>query len=295
MLVLRQPGCRTNDRKATIEGNRAALTGSAAWLCFRSMVRVCVLFAAGTNCDNETAHAFRLAGAVPEAVHINVLKRRQRRLDDFDILTIPGGFSYGDYISSGRILANELRHNLREDIERFLAAGKLILGICNGFQVLVKCGLLPGFSRPFEPQSVTLDANDSFRYEDRWVHLQSEPSPCVFTSRFPDLGYLPVAHAEGKFIAKDPSVLARLTKQGQIVLRYVTATGDRANYPENPNGSAQGIAGICDPTGRVFGLMPHPERCTSPTHHPHWVRRRPGDYDGMYVFKNAVRYVEEHI
>ncbi|MEO0078356.1 MAG: phosphoribosylformylglycinamidine synthase subunit PurQ, partial [candidate division WOR-3 bacterium] len=186
------------------------------------MVRACVLFAAGINCDTETARAFRLAGAQAEVVHINRLRERRLRLDDFDILAVPGGFSYGDYIASGRILANELRHNLREDIERFLAAGKLILGICNGFQVLVKCGLLPGFTGPFESQNVTLDVNDSFRYEDRWVYLRTEPSLCVFTRGLPEVSYLPVAHAEGKFLAKNPGVLARLNEQRQTVLRYVT-------------------------------------------------------------------------
>lgn len=256
------------------------------------MVRVCVLFAAGTNCDAETAHAFELAGAKADTVHINRFRERHLRLDEFDILALPGGFSYGDYIASGRILANELRHSLREDIERFLNKGRLILGICNGFQVLVKCGLLPGFNHPFEPQSVTLDANDSFRYEDRWVNLKPEVSPCVFTVGFPEIGYLPVAHAEGKFVVRDSNTLARLKRQRQIVLRYVNAAGGPAGYPENPNGSVQDIAGICDPTGRVFGLMPHPERYTRFTHHPRWTRRMPSFPDGTLIFENAVRYVK---
>uniref|UniRef100_A0A7C4CDH3 Phosphoribosylformylglycinamidine synthase I n=1 Tax=candidate division WOR-3 bacterium TaxID=2052148 RepID=A0A7C4CDH3_UNCW3 len=258
------------------------------------MVRVCILFAAGTNCETETADAFEYVGAVAEVVHINRFRQRQCRLDGFDILVIPGGFSYGDYIASGRILANELRHSLKEEIEGFLAAGRLILGICNGFQVLVKCGLLPGLSHPFEPQSVTLDANDSFRYEDRWVHLRVEHSPCVFTRGLPDTAYLPVAHAEGKFAVGSSAVLDRLNRHGLVALRYVTAAGGRAGYPDNPNGSVQGIAGICDPTGRVFGLMPHPERYTRPTHHPSWSRKRPDSPHGVLIFENAVSYVKEN-
>ncbi|MEO0080235.1 MAG: phosphoribosylformylglycinamidine synthase I [candidate division WOR-3 bacterium] len=259
------------------------------------MVRVCVLFAAGTNCDAETAHAFEKAGARAETVHINRLKRRERTLDEFQILVIPGGFSYGDYIASGRVLANELKHNLKEDIERFIAAGKLILGICNGFQVLVKCGLLPAFERPFEPQSVTLDANDSGRYEDRWVYLRTEDSPCIFTRGLPRMVYLPVAHAEGKFIVKDQSVLTRLNLNRQVVFRYVDANGDLAEYPENPNGSIEGIAGICDRTGRVFGLMPHPERFIRIEHHPRWRRERLTKPGGIAIFENGVAYAQENL
>jgi len=259
------------------------------------MVRVCILFAAGTNCDGETAHAFRLAGAEPETIHINRLKSRERSIDGFHILVVPGGFSYGDYIASGRILANELRHNLAGDIERFLTAGRLVLGICNGFQVLVKSGLLPAFERPFETQSVTLDTNDSNRYEDRWVRLRTEKSVCVFTRNLREVVDLPVAHAEGKFIARSTDVLRRLSAAGQVVFRYVDSAGEPGEYPDNPNGSVEAIAGVCDPTGRVFGLMPHPERNVRREHHPAWRSEKLTRPDGIAIFENAVAYVKEKL
>lgn len=258
-------------------------------------VRVCILFAAGTNCDAETAYAFRLVGAQTEIVHINHLKSHRRGISGFHILAIPGGFSYGDYIASGRILANELRHNLANEIVGFLDAGGLIIGICNGFQVLVKAGLLPGFERHFERQSVTLDSNDSGRYEDRWVRLKVEPSVCVFTQGLSEFIELPVAHAEGKFLVSDNSILRRLSSNRQIVLRYVDASGYPGRYPDNPNGSIEGIAGICDRTGKVFGLMPHPERNIFREHHPDWRRRRLTRPDGIAIFERAVRYAKDNL
>ncbi len=252
------------------------------------MVRACVLFAAGTNCDAEAMHAFELAGATPERVHINQLKSGERRLADFQVLMIPGGFSYGDYIASGRILANELRFKLEEDLVEFHARKKPILGVCNGFQVLVKAGMLPAFDRLFEPQSVTLETNDSGRFEDRWVWLRTEPTGCIFTRGLPELIELPVAHAEGRFVA--PGVLPRLNAGRQVVFRYVTPGGDEAGYPENPNGSVQGVAGICDASGLVFGLMPHPERFVRREQHPRWHREPLTTPVGIRIFENAVRY-----
>ncbi|MEO0082655.1 MAG: phosphoribosylformylglycinamidine synthase I [candidate division WOR-3 bacterium] len=264
------------------------------------MVKACVLFAAGTNCDVETCHALELAGAKPERVHINQFKSGERNLAEFQLLVIPGGFSYGDYISSGRILANELKYYLAEDIERFCKQGKPILGICNGFQVLVKAGLLPGFERPFEPQTVTLDTNNSGRFEDRWVFLRTEPSRCIFTQGLPEVCELPVAHAEGKFITANEGVLKKLNDNRQVVFRYVSRYGEAAEYPDNPNGSVEDIAGICDPSGIVFGLMPHPERYTRPEHHPEWHRwsartRTPSELtrpQGIRIFENAVRHAQ---
>jgi phosphoribosylformylglycinamidine synthase len=258
------------------------------------MVKACVLFAAGTNCDQETAAALAMAGAQPEVIHVNRLLNREVTLDSFAILVIPGGFSYGDYIASGRVLANEIRHHLRQDLLRFHAAGKLVMGICNGFQVLVKAGLLPAFSEPFEPQSVTLDSNDSARYEDRWVHLEVLESPCPFTIGLSSPIELPVAHAEGKFLARDGGTIVRLRQSRQVVLRYVTRDGEPARFPENPNGSEDGIAGICDPTGRIFGLMPHPERFVRSEHHPAWQRGRATRVDGIRLFENAVAYAKTH-
>lgn len=254
-------------------------------------VKACVLFAAGTNCEHETKLALETAGARVDIVHINQLLENSRLLDDYRLLVIPGGFSYGDYVASGRILATELKERLRPQLTRFVDDGRLILGICNGFQVLVKAGMLPAFDSLFEPQIATLDANDSGRYEDRWVNLAVDPSPCVFTQGLEGLLELPVAHAEGKFVTKTPEVLRRLQTNRQIVLRYVTAEGQPARYPDNPNGSALGIAGICDPTGRIFGLMPHPERFVRPEHHPRWHRLRPSRIDGISIFVNALRYL----
>ncbi len=259
------------------------------------MVKVCVLFSAGTNCDEETAYAFNHVGAQAETVHINRLKENPALLRDYHIFVIPGGFSYGDYIASGRVLANEIKHNLAEEICRFLEKGKLILGVCNGFQVLVKCGLLPAVKKPFEPQSVTLDTNNSARYEDRWVYLKTENSPCVFTRNLPEIIYLPVAHAEGKFLTDSPATLRLLNANHQVVFRYVTADGKPAKYPENPNGSVEGIAGICDPSGRIFGLMPHPERYVIKQHHPRWHRENLTKPDGIVIFENAVNYVQKNL
>ncbi|MEO0071440.1 MAG: phosphoribosylformylglycinamidine synthase I [candidate division WOR-3 bacterium] len=259
------------------------------------MIQVCVLFAAGINCDEETIYAFELAGARAERVHINQLKSSPHLLRNYHIFVLPGGFSYGDYIASGKVLANELKHHLREEIEAFLQQGKLILGICNGFQVLVKCGLLPAFEKPFEQQKVTLDTNDSGKYEDRWVYLKIETSPCIFTKNLPEIIYLPVAHAEGKFVVDGVSTLKRLNANKQVVLRYVTAEGGVAKYPENPNGSVAGIAGICDPSGKVFGLMPHPERFVIKEHHPRWHREKLTKPDGICIFENAVNYAKKNL
>lgn len=264
-------------------------------------VKTMVLRAAGTNCDMETAEAFQRAGAEVRSVHINALVRGESHLEEVHILAIPGGFTYGDDIAAGRILANELRHNLTTSIQGFTEEGRLVLGICNGFQVLVKAGLLPNLNEEGEKQQVTLGWNDSGRYEDRWVFLKRElNSPCVFTRDLKEIIYIPVAHAEGKFVPRDKNVLRRLEENGQIVFRYANEQGEPAGYPWNPNGSVGHVAGLCDPTGRIFGLMPHPERHMLPTQHPRWTwQRYRGELgekgDGMAIFENAVRYVREHL
>jgi phosphoribosylformylglycinamidine synthase len=259
------------------------------------VTRVCILFAAGTNCDQESAYAFELCGASADVVHINRFRSGECTLADYQILLIPGGFSYGDYVASGRILANELKHFLRQQLERFIADGKLIFGICNGFQVLVTSGLLPAFEAPFEAQSVTLDTNDSGKYEDRWVNLKVEDSPCVFTKGIESPVYLPVAHAEGKFLTSSSQTLGRLQQNRQVCLRYTALDGEPPSFPDNPNGSEDGIAGICDPTGRVFGLMPHPERFIRREHHPHWHRARAVKPQGIAIFQNAVDYAKANL
>jgi phosphoribosylformylglycinamidine (FGAM) synthase-like amidotransferase family enzyme len=207
---------------------------------------------------------------------------------------IPGGFCYGDDIAAGRILGNQIRHHLSDTLQAFRDAGKLILGICNGFQVLLKTELLLPIDQAGPP--ATLTANDSGHLEDRWVRLATSGTKCVFLSGVAELE-LPVAHGEGKFVTRDEAALARLRDAGQLVLRYTAQVvdparrGSPASYPDNPNGAVDDVAGICDTTGRVFGLMPHPERFVDPTQHPTWTRgpeREVGE--GLAVFRNAVRY-----
>ncbi|NLX04010.1 MAG: phosphoribosylformylglycinamidine synthase I [Phycisphaerae bacterium] len=254
-------------------------------------VKVLVLRTAGTNCDGETAFAFEQAGAKAEMVHINRILESPEKLDAYQILAIPGGFSYGDDISAGKIFAVRLLHDLGRRLGDFVNRDRLVLGICNGFQVLVKAGLLPEVkpSEDFQ-QEVTLSDNDSGKFEDRWVWLKSYSDRCVFIE--PDrMIYLPIAHAEGKFIPKSEAVLERLKANGQIVFRYVDNKGQFGSYPISPNGSVDHVAGICDPSGRVLGLMPHPERHVKRTHHPHWTRLGEAhEGDGRVIFDRAVRY-----
>jgi len=251
-------------------------------------VRTLILRAPGTNCDVESAFALERAGAQVDLVHVNELIRRQRLLADYHIMVLPGGFTYGDDISAGKILANEVRLKLRGEMQRFVDAGKLILGICNGFQVLVKAGMLPE-SRGQDSQALTLAGNDSGRFECRWVYLRvNEESPCIFT-RGITLMYLPVANGEGKVVT-EPGAL----QESNVALYYADEKGDvQADYPHNPNGSMNNIAGICDATGRIFALMPHPERFVRPTQRPRWTREPRRDYgDGFRVFLNAVEWAK---
>jgi phosphoribosylformylglycinamidine synthase subunit PurQ / glutaminase len=256
-------------------------------------VRVVVLRTAGTNCDVETAYAFEKVGAEVERIHVNRLAENRRGLDRFHVLALPGGFSYGDDIASGKVLANEIRYRMEDEIRRFVADGKLIIGICNGFQVLVKAGLLPRLRG--DKVEATLTVNDRALFEDRWVHLRVEESPCVFV-RPGDALYLPVAHGEGKFIA-EKGVLAEIVRKKLVVARYVGPNGgSNPGYPWNPNGSLSDIAGICDPTGRIFGLMPHPERHVEPTQHPRWTREEPkSEGDGLKVFRNTVDFARRNL
>lgn len=260
-------------------------------------VKTLILRAAGTNCDRETEYAFHLVGCETELVHVNELIRRQHVLDDCHILVVPGGFTYGDDIAAGKILANELEHKLQEPIRRFIGEGKLILGICNGFQVLVKAGLLPGESDGAASQSVTLTFNDSGKFEDRWVHLKVvDDDTCIFTRGLAGSLYIPVAHAEGKFVPRSDDVREALWKNNQVVLQYVDPHGALGGYPWNPNGSVDNIAGICDPTGRIFGLMPHPERHIDPTNHPRWTRGlRAEEGEGLAIFRNAAEFVRHNL
>lgn len=255
--------------------------------------RVLILRAPGTNCDKETAFAFERSGAVTELIHVNRVLESPGLLDQFQVLCLPGGFSYGDDVAAGRILATQIQHHLADAMQQFKAAGKLILGICNGFQVLIKSGVI--LEADGQGLPATLTWNDSGRFEDRWVRLGVAGSKCVFLAGIESM-YLPVAHAEGKFMTRGQDVLAGLDAAGQLVLRYrpleaAQAQNGQVPYPDNPNGSMASTAGICDATGRVFGLMPHPERHIDPTQHPRWTRGEAGPVgDGLQVFRNAVEY-----
>jgi phosphoribosylformylglycinamidine synthase len=254
--------------------------------------RAIVLRAPGTNCDEETEVAWRRAGATVETWHIGRLLETPHALDEFAILTIPGGFSYGDDLGAGRILATRLASVLGDALGRFHARGGLILGICNGFQVLVKAGLLPGGPGP--PRA-TLTFNESGHFESRWVRLAPLAGRSPFVTGTEPIE-LPVAHGEGRFLLADAGDLAALEANGQVVLCYVDASGHPTqDYPANPNGSPGAVAGVCDPTGRIFGLMPHPERHIEAIHHPRWTRSAASveghEGHGLRIFRDAIKAV----
>lgn len=259
-----------------------------------AQIKVMVLRAEGTNCDQETRHAFELVGAAPQTVHVNQLIANGKLLDDYQILALPGGFSYGDDIAAGKILANQFIHHFGEILKRFIEADKLVIGICNGFQVLVKAGVLPGLQGPQvgangAAQQATITTNDSGKFEDRWVYLQPGADKCVFINADQRI-YLPIAHGEGKVCFATDQALERVRTAGQVAFRYVDQRGAFADYPVNPNGSTDHIAALCDPTGRVLGMMPHPERFVHRTHHPRWTRQKIDKADGLSIFENAIRY-----
>jgi phosphoribosylformylglycinamidine synthase subunit PurQ / glutaminase len=273
-------------------------------------VKVLILRAPGTNCDEETAFAFQRAGGQPQIMHVARALENPKLLNDFQILCIPGGFSYGDDIASGRILGVQLQHHLADGLRNFKAAGKLILGICNGFQVLVKCRLLDDTDGGAAPLA-TLGWNASGKFEHRWVQLAVDGNKCVFLAGIQTM-YVPVKHGEGRFVARDQATLDKLAREGRLPLRYVplpqpvSAQGAYASdaadqktikfdqpvpYPDNPNGAQANVAGMCDSTGRVFGLMPHPELNVDPLHHPRWSRgEAPAVGDGLRLFQNAVQF-----
>ncbi|MHC4509277.1 MAG: phosphoribosylformylglycinamidine synthase I [Planctomycetota bacterium] len=258
-----------------------------------TQVNAIVLRAAGINCDMETEYALELAGAKAQRVHINRIIEDKNLLDAFQIVVLPGGFSYGDDVAAGKILANQIVHHLLEPIQSFIDQGKLVLGICNGFQVLVKTGILPGRSSDERQEEVTITYNDSAKFEDRWVYLAPQTDRCVFIEPGRQI-YLPIAHGEGKVVVKDEATLEQFKSEGHVAFKYVDTNGREGTYPVNPNGSVDSIAGLTDTTGRVLGLMPHPERFVRPTQHPRWSRSEKIDSDGMTIFRNAVKYVQEN-
>ena len=269
-----------------------------------SDVKVLVLTGYGLNCDNETAYAATLAGAIPEKRHINDVIGGMVDLSAYKIIVFGGGFSWGDDHGAGVIFALRFKTYLGDKLVSFVEGGNLVIGICNGFQALVNLGLLPAVNGDYTERSVAITYNDCGRFRDDWVHMAvNQASPCVFTKGFTHLEF-PVRHGEGKFVADD-AVLDVLSRNNQVVLRYALADGTPAEgkFPENPNGSLRDIAGICDPSGRVFGLMPHPEAYNHVTNHPMWtiekekIKRQgkkidnPNDTTGIRLFKNAVDFI----
>ncbi len=265
-------------------------------------VKAIVLTGNGTNCEMEMAHACKLAGAdMVDIVHISELLFGEKKLSGYNFLNLPGGFLDGDDLGSAKAGANRFLHApisgademLIEELLKFINAGGLILGVCNGFQLMVKLGLLPALDGNFTKQSSTLTFNDSGRFEDRWVYLKANmQSPCVFT-REVDLVYYPVRHGEGKFVVESASVLNEMEKKNLVVFRYCNGEGSiTMDYPANPNGSTRAIAGICNETGRLFGLMPHPEAFLHRTNHPRWTRESlPEEGQGLAIFQNAIRFI----
>jgi len=262
--------------------------------------KVLIITGYGFNCEKETEYTFQLAGADSEPVHLNDLLLGEKTLDTYHILAFIGGFCYGDHISAGKVVANKFKFNLAEPLQKFIADGKLIVGICNGFQVLSKLGVLPGFNEDYRTQQVTIAMNDSGHYEDRWVHLSiNKHSPCIFTKGIEKL-YLPVRHGEGKFSVLNEEIMLSLFRNNQVVIQFIRPDDGlpTMDYPYNPNGSANAVTGICDPTGRIFGMMPHPEAFWSPYNHPNWIRMKldndlPQEGQGVQIFRNAVEYLRE--
>ena len=275
--------------------------------------RVAVLFGFGINCEHETKAVFELVGAEADRVHVNRFVSGESSLEAYDILAVPGGFSFGDHLGSGRLLGNRMRFAMRDALRTFVEAGKPIIGICNGFQVLVKTGLLPGPASGESPDFVqrgSLTLNDSGRYEDRWVTLEFDPeSPCIWTKGMTRIE-CPVRHGEGKYVMPSPEDVDRLQEHHQLTVRYVDPATEPGKgisdqplpYPTSPNGSMRNIAGICDATGLVFGLMPHPEAIYARWLHPLHTRQHDVSHgagldgwegEGLQMFRNAVEYVKQ--
>lgn len=265
-----------------------------------SMINVCVIRGPGTNCDQETMQALKHFGVNVEVVHMNRFIRGSKDLEAYQGLVVPGGFSFGDHIRSGAIMGKMLKERFGAPLERFAEEGKPILGICNGFQVLVESGLLPGINGIHEQSRAALATNTSSKYEDRWIYLKNiNEKKCIFTRGLKKITRMPVAHAEGKFtlpLGEEAKQLENLQENDQLVLCYAKEDGTLANgkYPENPNGSIADIAGICNPTGTIFGLMPHPERAFHRITYPDWTRTGlKGKGDGFWIFKNMVEHIEK--
>ncbi|MEJ2245523.1 MAG: phosphoribosylformylglycinamidine synthase subunit PurQ [Acidobacteriota bacterium] len=260
---------------------------------------VLIITGYGLNCEDETRYAWELAGARPRCVHFNDLLENPAQLRDFSALMFIGGFSYGDHMTSGHVFALRAKHRMSGELEKFIGAGNMIMGVCNGFQIMVKLGLLPGFDKDYFTQKLSIMQNDCGTFQNRWVRLGFESdSPCIFTRGLGPIP-LPVRHGEGKVFTLDKTLLERLESSGCVACRYIhPETGESTqSFPYNPNGSLNAIAGLCDPTGRIFGMMPHPEAYLYPENHPHWEVRKqnetlPEHGLGLSLFRNAVKHLK---
>jgi len=270
-------------------------------------VKAIVIAGNGTNCESEVAAACRMAGAECDIVHIAELLAGRVRLDSYHLLNLAGGFLDGDDLGSAKAGANRLKHaavqgsseHLVDQLNRFIADGKLIFGVCNGFQLMVKMGLLPALGKKYGEQSATLTFNDCGRFQDRWVYLKVDPaSPCVYTKGVTGL-YLPMRHGEGKFVAESPVVLDTIEAAHLGALKYCDAdyASPTMDFPLNPNGAQNAIAGLCDESGRLFGLMPHPEAYVQRTQHPRWTRDEnlPAEGMGLWLYRNAVEFIRQEL
>lgn len=259
--------------------------------------RVLIITGYGVNCEAESAHAWKLAGAKPELVHLNDLLSQPGQLEKFQAMMFIGGFSYGDHMTSGHVFALRVKHHMQPQLQKFIDDGKLVLGICNGFQVMTKMGLLPGLDGDYFTPKVSLMQNDCGTFQNFWCDIRfEEKSPCVFTQGLGTLP-LPVRHGEGKIFTLDAALLGRIEAEGCVAARYVAKDNrPTQQFPFNPNGSLNAIAGLCDPTGRIFGMMPHPEAYLFPENHPNWDKQKlagtlPARGLGLKLFENAVEFI----
>ena len=259
----------------------------------RAAVKVVVLSGFGLNCEVETEHAFKMAGARVERVHLTDLLDGSRHLSEFHIVAFPGGFAFGDHLGAGFVFANRIRHRMYDRLVAFIEQGGLAIGICNGFQMMTRLGMLPGLDGDYRTPRATLAPNDQLGYRNAWVRLKVNPdSPCVWTQGLSGLD-LPSRHGEGKFLVESADLLEQMESAGQVAVRYVDARGEPTEaWPANPNGSPGGIAGVCDPSGRLFGMMPHPDAFLFPFQHPHWCWQGgaadSAEGEGLAVFRNGV-------
>lgn len=258
----------------------------------RKQIKVVVLAGFGLNCEVETARAFKLVGATVEIVHLTDLLDARRHLSEFDIVAFPGGFAFGDHLGAGFVFANRIRHRIYDRLVEFIDRGGLAIGICNGFQMMTRLGMLPGLDGDYRTPRATLAPNDHLGYRNAWVRLAVDSdSPCVWTRGLASLD-LPSRHGEGKFLVESPELMRRMEEAGQVAMRYVDADGQPTeDWPANPNGSPGGVAGVCDPSGRLFGLMPHPDAFLYRFQHPQWFCGGGGDLgegQGLAVFRNGV-------